>query len=147
MAGDAVADPVGLDQHDPRAGLVQQQRGGHADDAAADHRDVRRDVLVQAREGGAAVASSQIEPFMPALPAQRQLLEPHQRLRVAQPRRRRCTSGLYFSGVQTVGVLDHRARACRRRPAQPSSTDAVPNGRPFARSCSRRGGSASSTSV
>ena len=49
VAGHAVADAVGLQQHHANPGLVQQQRRRHADDAAADHGDVGRDVTVEPR--------------------------------------------------------------------------------------------------
>ena len=82
VAGDAVADPIGLDQHHGNAGLGQQERGRDADDPAADHghvvRTLRSSAGTTARRAPSRARSSPSS-------AQRQLLQAHQRLRVAQP--------------------------------------------------------------
>ena len=87
VAGDAAREPVGLQEHDPHAGLLEHRRERDADDAAAQDRDVGLDEAVQL--GELRLAGRGVDPqrgSSAARLAQRELLQAHQRLGVAAER-------------------------------------------------------------
>ena len=140
VAGDAVADPVGLEQHDARARLLQQQRGRDADDPAADHGDVgARRRRRAARSAGCARRRSRSRVERPVRAAALMALRGAARAprgasatRRCAPCVRRATSGLRASTRRRRRGSRSSARPCRRpRGVISSVTFAVPSGGPW----------------
>ena len=119
VAAHAAREPVGLEQHDAGAGLLQQQRRRDPDDAAADHGDLGVDALARAAAARAARVRCRPRPTCAwrsrrSCPAQRQLLQAHQRLGVAAARDQLQRREERERGEHAVGGLASSSRACRR---------------------------------
>ena len=139
VAAHAAGEPAGLEQHDAQPGLLEQQRGGDPDDAAADHRDVGVHVRLEPRPG--VRLRPRVDPDRRVSHARRSASSSRRISDSAlRPFVTRCSGGSSASGANTPSGFSVIVTSVPPSLGSSSSvTVAVPAGRPFARRRKRCG--------